>query len=234
MIIFIYWLKPKEQPSIPQSAIPNQTITNQDSDNQQIENNDVVQNIKIDKFVPNLIWKDKTLNINGKELDYKFGQGNPEEVALKPEDYLAKGEKDGLPYVTKEAEKNLKDFLSDEDLPAILDKCENYNRQNMIKLNPNIPINQLPILLNPSDFDIENIMTVNTETGRKEINADIANRINEFLNTLSNPLEGTEFGDKCAGTAYSQSIEKIIKKFSILNKSYLNGGAGIKGYEWPN
>ena len=192
-----------------------------------------LKEIKVDKFLPNPNWKEKNLVFNGKKLHYKFGEGNPDETALQPEDYLAKGENDGIPYVTPETEKSLYDFLNDPDLPTVLDKCENYNRQNMVKLNPQLPIDQIPILLTPSDFDIENIMTITPNTGRKEINEDIANRMNEFLNILSNPIAGFEFGDQCAGTAYQQSIERIKINFSKFSKSYINGGEGIKGKDWP-
>lgn len=226
----IYWMSPDVE-------VPNNTEHLKEEKVDKVNNvsSEIKSNNKLTpvKFNPNTDWKDKTLNFNGKELNYKFGEGNPAETALSPDEYLAKGEKDGTPYVTPKTEKDLYNFLNDDDLPAVLDKCENYNRQNMIKLNPNLPVDQIPILLNPSDFDIENIMTINPETGRKEINEDIANRINEFLNILSNPMAGTEFGDKCAGIAYSQSIERIKNKFSEFNRSYINGGEGIKGSDWP-
>lgn len=220
----------------PQNSLenPNNNITNQKNDEKKSPNNvGKIKEIKLDKFSPNPNWKDKTFIFNGKELHYKFGEGNPEETALKPEDYLAKGENDGIPYVTPETEKNLYDFLTDPDLPTVLDKCENYNRQHMLKLNPQFSVDQIPILLRPSDFDIENIMTINPNTGRKEINEDIANRMNEFLNILSNPIAGSEFGDKCAGTAYQSSIERIKINFSKFSESYINGGEGIKGKDWP-
>lgn len=228
----IYWMSPEVE--VPNNAehLKEEKVDKLNNVSSETESN-TNKKITLVKFNPNTHWKDKTLNFNGKELNYKFGEGNPAETALSPDEYLAKGEKDGTPYVTTKTEKDLYDFLSDDDLPAVLDKCENYNRQNMIKLNPNLPVDQIPILLNPSDFDIENIMTINPEIGRKEINEDIANRINEFLNILSNPMAGTEFGDKCAGTAYSQSIERIKNKFSEFNRSYINGGEGIKGSDWP-
>ena len=227
----VYALKHSPQNSLEN---PNNNITNQKNDEKKSPNNEgKIKEIKLDKFSPNPNWKDKTFIFNGKELHYKFGEGNPEETALKPEDYLAKGENDGIPYVTPETEKNLYDFLTDPDLPTVLDKCENYNRQHMLKLNPQLSVNQIPILLRPSDFDIENIMTINPNTGRKEINEDIANRMNEFLNILSNPIAGSKFsnkfGDKCAGTAYQQSIERIKINFSKFSESYINGGEGIKG-----
>ncbi|MCH7335192.1 hypothetical protein [Acinetobacter sp. NIPH 2699] len=234
-ITFIYWLAPKiqskENVGIPldKSSLPEtpSTVSNQSNDSN-------LQNIKIDKFEPKTIWKDKTLNINGKNLHYKFGEGNPIETALSPEEYLPKGEKDGIPYVTPKTEENLLNFLSDEDLPAVLDKCENYNRYEMQKLNPNIPVNQLPILLQPTDFDIENILIVDEKTGRKEINQPLVNQINEFMNLLSNPLSGTEFSDKCAGIAYKESIERIKNKYYEFTKSYVNTGDALPSETWTN
>lgn len=229
----IFWLKPSFQNDVvdkPSEELKSEgVLVEQQATDEQKQR---MQQVKFDKFSPNTEWKDKSLNFNGKELHYKFGDGNPAETALMPEDYLAKGEKDGTPYVTPEAEKNLYDFLADDDLAAVLDKCENYRRQNTIKLNPNIPIDQLDFLLTPSDFDIENLMILNTETGRKEIDQFRIDRISEFLNLLSNPMTGTEFGDKCAGTAYSQSIERIKNNFSSFSRSYVNTGEGIPASFW--
>ena len=235
IVVFIIYVVYSLQ-DIPEnkSVHSNNHIENQKNNKASASNkSEQLKEIKVDKFLPNPNWKEKNLVFNGKKLHYKFGEGNPNETALQPEDYLAEGENDGIPYVTPETEKNLYDFLNDPDLPTVLDKCENYNRQNMVKLNPQLPIDQIPILLTPSDFDIENIMTINPNTGRKEINEDIANRMNEFLNILSNPIAGFEFGDQCAGTAYQQSIERIKINFSKFSKSYINGGEGINGKDWP-
>lgn len=231
VISIIYWLVPSNDSPRNQS----QTSESKEhiSNNNSIQQKNLVkEHIKIDKFNPNTVWKDKTINFNGKTLHYKFGEGNPEETALLPEDYLAKGEDDGIPYVTPITEEKLYEFLSDQDLPQVLDKCENYNRQEMARLNPNIPINQLPILLQPTDFDIENILIINKDTGRKEINQSIVNQMGEFFTLLNNPLAGSEFSDKCAGVAYKESIQRIQEKFSNFTKSYTNTGAGLPSSIW--
>ena len=119
-------------------------------------------------FVPNTNWSDKTLNINGKQLTYRFGEGNPPEVALNPEQYLPKGDKDGIPYVTPKAEQQLKEFLSDKNLPELLNKCANFVNNQVIAQNPNVPKEQLVALMSNSDFDIENYLvnpTLNTFRG---------------------------------------------------------------------
>jgi len=232
LVGFIYYFYPKNQDDRLNSQQGSSETKDQLNKNSSIASNEVNPKVKFEKFNPQLNWKDKKLKINGKEIDYRFGEGNPEEVALNPEDYRAKGDHDGIPYVTPETEKNLNDFLSDSDLPDILDKCENYNRNEMARLNPNIPANQLPILLSSSDFDIENLMKIDPNTGRKEIDLSIINRINDFMNTLSNPMSGDEFAVKCAGTSYLQSIERIKQKFTTLNKSYTNTGGGVLGKEW--
>lgn len=214
-------------PPTSEKSLQHAEILEHDEQKQKIENK-----VNFDEFVPNLVWKDKFLNIHGKRLHYKFGEGNPLETALAPEDYLAKGENDGIPYVTSDTEHKLLEFLSDRDLPAILNKCENYNRKKMVRLNPNIPVNQIPILLQPSSFDIENILVIDLETGRKEINQPIINQMNEFFNLLNNPLSGSEFSDKCIGIAYSESIQRIQNKFSDFTKSYINTGEALPSSVW--
>lgn len=237
-IAIIWWLFPKNQnnytPQQHSNAIQKaQTIAkNIDSKNPIGITPKTAEKIKVDKFQPNFMWKDKEIYFKGKKLIYRFGEGNPPETALAPKDYLAKGEQDGIPYVTPITERKLQDFLSDKDLPEILDKCENYNRQEMARLNPKLPISQLPILIQPSDFDIDNILIINDENGRKEINQSIVNQMNEFFTLLNNPLAGSEFSDKCAGIAYKDTVQRIQNKFSEFTKSYVNTGEAIPSSAW--
>lgn len=233
VLFLIYWyLSPNNEKNTANKNDSSQTSQN-DHFNQNMANKPITQpDIQSVKFDPNAKWKDKVLNFKGKNLEFRFGEGNPPETALSPEEYLAKGENDGLPYVTPDTEKKLYDFLTDEDLPEVLDKCENYNRKEMVKLNPNVPQSQLPILLSPKDFDIENILVIDKETGRKEIDQTIVNQMNEFFNLLNNPLTGSEFSDKCIGPAYNNSIKRIQNKFSDFTKSYINTGEGLSGDVW--
>lgn len=45
-------------------------------------------------------------------------------------------------------------------------------------------------------------------------------------------MTGTEFGDKCAGTAYSQSIGRMKNIFLVFAKSYIHTGEGIPASFW--
>ena len=183
-------------------------------------------------FVPNTNWSDKTLNINGKQLTYRFGEGNPPEVALNPEQYLPKGEKDGIPYVTPKAEQQLKEFLSDKNLPELLNKCANFVNNQVIAQNPNVPKEQLVALMSNSDFDIENYLVIDKETGRKTINPNVDYKINDFLNTLNNPMERNPLVTQCFGLNRMDDFNKIQSEFHQLGREYTNTGAGIKGSEW--
>lgn len=185
-------------------------------------------------FVPNTNWSDKTLNINGKQLTYRFGEGNPPEVALNPEQYLPRGDKDGIPYVTPKAEQQLKEFLSDKNLPELLNKCANFVNNQVIVQNPNVPREQLVSLMNNSDFDIENYLVIDKETGRKTINPNVDYKINDFLNTLNNPLERSPLVMQCFGLNRMDDFNKIQSEFQQLGREYTNTGAGIKGSEWKN
>ena len=145
-IALIYWMSPKSEVTKNNTGLTENSTVKSIGVESDVEINSDNKIIPV-KFNPNTHWKDKQLKFNGKDLNFKFGEGNPPETALTPEEYLPKDEKDGIPYVTPNTEANLLDFLSDQDLPAVLDKCENYNRQEMQKLNPNIPASQLPVLL---------------------------------------------------------------------------------------
>lgn len=185
-------------------------------------------------FVPNTNWSDKTLNINGKQLTYRFSEGNPPEVALNPEQYLPRGDKDGIPYVTPKAEQQLKEFLSDKNLPELLNKCANFVNNQVIVQNPNVPREQLVSLMNNSNFDIENYLVIDKETGRKTINPNVDYKINDFLNTLNNPLERSPLVMQCFGLNRMDDFNKIQSEFQQLGREYTNTGAGIKGSEWKN
>lgn len=108
------------------------------------------------QFQPKTDWSDKTMDFNGTKLSYKFGEGNPSKVALLPEQYLPRNGKEGMPYVTAKVEYQLKAFLSDKNLPELLNKCVNYLNDNMAAQNPDIPVNQMVSVLDNKDVDIEN------------------------------------------------------------------------------
>lgn len=85
-----------------------------------------------------------------------------------------------MPYVTAKAEYQLKEFLSDKNLPELLNKCVNYLNDNMVAQNPNIPVNQMVSVLDNKDVDIENYLIIDEKTGRKMINPESDYRMNDF------------------------------------------------------
>lgn len=195
-----------------------------------------VANIKVDNvqpvdnnfarktFQPKTEWSDKTINFNGTELSYKFGEGNPSAVALPPEQYLPKNGEDGIPYVTAKAEYQLKAFLLDKSLPELLDKCVNYLNATMIAQNPQIPVSQMVSVLENKDVDIENYLIIDKETGRKMINPETDYRMNDFLNTLNNPLADSPIVSQCFGLDRMLDFEEIQNKFYALGREYTHIG----------
>lgn len=179
------------------------------------------------QFQPKTDWSDKTMDFNGSQLSYKFGEGNPSEVALLPEQYLPRNGKQGMPYVTAKAEYQLKAFLSDKNLPELLDKCVNYLNDNMAAQNPDIPVNQMVSVLDNKDVDIENYLIIDKETGRKMINPESDYRMNDFLNTLNNPLSGSPIAIECFGLNRMQDFDELERKFHALGREYIHTGKGM-------
>lgn len=179
------------------------------------------------QFQPKTDWSDKTMDFNGTKLSYKFGEGNPSEVALLPEQYLPRNGKEGMPYVTAKAEYQLKAFLSDKNLPELLNKCVNYLNDNMITQNPDIPANQMVSVLDNKDVDIENYLIIDKETGRKMINPESDYRMNDFLNTLNNPLSPSLIAIECFGLNRMQDFDELQRKFHALGREYTHTGKGM-------
>ena len=239
LLALFLWSKSEDNPAnyslSTDQPVSESTSANIDMQEANIENTNsqtINKTLPLKEFQPKTDWSDKTIDFNGTELFYKFGEGNPSEVALLPEQYLPKNEKDGIPYVTAKAEYQLKEFLSDENLPELLNKCVNYLNNRMIAQNPNIPVNQMVSVLDNKDVDIENYLIIDEETGRKMINPESDYRINDFLNTLNNPLERSPLVMECFGLNRMQDFEELQKKFHALGREYTNTGKGIQGSDW--
>ena len=244
VIFFLFsllWLKPEDNPS---NYSSNLVKEQKDIDEKVIDNteNDFLMNnesyteseniISERKFYPKTEWSEKNIKINGINITYKFGEGNPPEVSLSPDKYLPNDEKDGIPYVTAKAEHQLKDFLSDDNLPELLNRCVNFLDKQMRLQNPTIPANNLPSILDNRDVDMENYLIIDEETGRKMINQDIDSRMNDFLNIMNNPLDSSPLAMTCFGLNRMQDFEVLQKKFHDLGREYMNTGKGIKSSEW--
>lgn len=236
LLASLLWLKPEDNPSN-YSANADKHVSESTSIDTNIKNANIEgtksqpinRSFPRKEFQPKTDWSDKTMDFNGTELSYKFGEGNPSEVALLPEQYLPKNEKDGMPYVTAKAEYQLKEFLSDKNLPELLNKCVNYLNNNMVAQNPGVPINQMASVLDNKDVDIENYLIIDEETGRKMINTESDYRMNDFFNTLNNPLARSPIAMECFGLNRMQDFEELQKKFHNLGREYTNTGKGIKG-----
>ncbi|WP_201606732.1 hypothetical protein [Psychrobacter okhotskensis] len=176
------------------------------------------------QFQPKTDWSDKTMDFNGTQLSYKFGEGNPSEVALLPEHYLPRKGSEGMPYLTAKTEYLLKAFLSDKNLPQLLNKCVNYLNDNMAAQNPDIPVNQMVSVLDNKDVDIENYLIIDKETGRKMINPKSDYRMNDFLNTLNNPLSRSPIAIECFELNRMQDFEELQRKFHVLGREYTHTG----------
>lgn len=179
------------------------------------------------EFQPKTAWSDKTMDFNGTKLSYKFGEGNPSEVALLPVHYLPRNGREGMPYVTAKAEYQLKAFLSDKNLPELLNKCVNYLNDNMITQNPNVPASQMVSVLDNNDVDIENYLIIDKETGRKMINPESDYRMNDFLNTLNNPLTRSPVAIECFGLNRMQDFDELQRKFHALGREYAHTGKSM-------
>lgn len=241
LLALIFWLKPTNNslnPSVNVDPQPLENVSEGLNENRQEENTGLgnsqsVENVlPTQEFKPKTDWADKTIDFNGTELSYKFGEGNPSEVALSSEQYLPKGEKDGVAYVTPKAEYQLKEFLSDENLPELLNKCINYLNKQMIAKNPGVSADQMVSILDNKDVDIENYLIIDKETGRKMINPESDYRMNDFLNVLNNPLDRSPVAMECFGLNRMQDFSDIQKKFHDLGREYTNTGKSIQGSEW--
>lgn len=235
IILIVLWLKPynklggNNETSIRTASISNEHPENTTSI-ENIESEATLpkkdaasrQTYPNETFHPNLEWSDKSVQFKGSVLSYKFGEGNPSQVALLPEQYLSRDVVDAMDYVTPDVEYKLKAFLSDKNLPELLNKCVNYLNNNMQATNPDIPADQLPLILQNKDVDIENYLMIDKQTGRKTINSDIDNRMNDYLNILNNPLDQSPLFLECFGLNKAQDFEKIEDKFHELGRAFIN------------
>jgi hypothetical protein len=169
--------------------------------------------VKLPPFVmPNLAWKDKTRTINGRLVTYKFGEGNPREVALDINDYNGRN---GvyINYVTPEVERNLQVFLSNPELKQMIDRCGSILGRD--KIDPEIPLIQNPsAVLNSQILSLESMLQINIETGRKEINYDAM----IALNAAFNKLNSLNKNNQCSGNGF----KNIYAQFGRFTSSYIN------------
>lgn len=174
---------------------------------------------------PNLNWREKEILLNDKIIKYVFGQGNPIEVSLDPKEYKAPSKlKDGLPYVTPKSEYALREFLSDPMLYNFINRCSQYiYQEDTLYVDNSMEINNL---------SMENMLYIDQETHRKEINKRILENFNLIKNIVLNPLTDGDmydgFGKKCLSRDDFAGFKILSEKFSEIGREYMNA-SGFSG-----
>ncbi len=167
---------------------------------------------------PNTQWKTRTIN----GITYVFGEGNPTEVALtgSMNEYLrtVNPNTGNAPYgyINPQTELALKEFVSDEKLPYVLEKCSDYfdpwNKNQKPEWNRF-----------PPNLDLDTLLIVDPETGKKEINPALINVIYPLFSVVDGPTADKNPLHSCLGNEYPYARE-LMEKLSITFRYYMKGG----------
>ncbi len=153
-------------------------------------------------------WNTRTLEINGKPISYIFGDGNPSDVALTPEEIAKLPEivrtlpSNHTTYMKAEAEWAMKDFLEYQELPKLLKQCNKI------------------VAISPQDLSMENILYVDKETGRKEFQKELISSIGDSFAALRSPSNPEKWKD-CLNESELYKLDEIEGKFSKVIENYI-------------
>lgn len=176
---------------------------------------DPVAEYSNDKFPkiaqPKTSWEDRTLIINGVATTYKFGEGNPSNVTLSGKDLEDFWKNNGNGYITPESEKSMKTFLENPDLPYFLERC--YKQIDWYSDQREFYQEWEKF---PTNLDMNDIMYVDENTGRKEFKTNTMLSLNQ---TFSN-LDQLELDEKDRGWAKCLSNNEYIQKFLPLREQF--------------
>lgn len=214
----LYWFKPQQKSVKISQPIP--PISSKDNQPNYIENqthNLPVTKIEDTKFqMPNAVWTERDLTINGKKIHYIFGQGNPAEVALQKSDYTGEGKWQN--YVTIETELALKDFLTNPSLKDLIDNCSkefDLNEPSLVGFQ----------ITDSKQLDINHLLLVDLETGRKQLHEPNIDALAQVMMTITNPL----FSDKnqlpierCLMPNQVAGVLKLRDDIGRVTESYIN------------
>ncbi len=166
---------------------------------------------------PNTEWKTRTIN----GISYVFGEGNPKEVALtgSMDEYLRtiNPNTGNAPYgyMNPQTEIALKEFVSDEKLTYVLEKCSDYfdpwNKNQKPEWNRF-----------PPNLDLDTLLIVDPETGKKEINPVVINVIYPLFSVVDGPTADNNLLYSCLGNEYSYARE-LMGKLSTTFRYYTKG-----------
>lgn len=192
--------------------------------------------VKLPPFnMPDTSWTEKKIKFKGKIITYKFGEGNPAEVALKPEDYNgSKGVYED--YVTPETEKNLYEFLSNPLLKKIIDKCGSTIGRGAVDLS--VPLIQnFGAVLDDKEISMEKMLKIDKETGRKYIDNDRTIALAGSLGMLDHPLaesQSKKLKYQCLNFYDLTDFKNLDQQFGKFAESYINGPVGYYGDDPKN
>lgn len=229
---FIYWLKPnnsllgqsisdsdksQNQPLPSPTGVPdNLPVTIATSKGISSENNKASNAEPAQKgfVMPNADWPTRTQNFNGKAITYVFGQGNPAEVALNPDQY--RGDGHWQDYVTPATEAYLKAFLTDPNLKIFIDRCG-----HKMGLDQDHSIADFD-MTKGEDLDINKLLLIDPLTGRKQLANDRVFAISQVLASASHQLDGESVSWSCLNGRELEGFNHLHDTFDKMTESYLN------------
>jgi hypothetical protein len=161
---------------------------------------------------PDTKWEARTIN----GITYRFGEGNPKEVELSPEEIRDLQSK-GYGYISPKAEYALKNLLESDDFIHILNKCSDL-----------LDIGNLDTTKNnwekwPPNLDMETMLIIDPETKRKDINNIYLAIIEPAFSYLVSPVvdQNNPFRT-CIGDDFPMAI-RAIGKMDTVTRSYMKG-----------
>lgn len=170
---------------------------------------------------PSTQWATKTVN----GVSYVFGEGNPKEVAPKREEYVDDFSFLHDDVVSAQTEKNLHDFLSNPMLETVINRCGEILKSDMYADSK--ILRNLPDAIFEENFDIENILYVDTNRGgQKKINLNHLDAFGAAFSQISESIthNSTENASgRCLSLGEQAGFEKLISQYSNIYMSYWDG-----------
>jgi len=202
---------------------------------------------------PNTEWKARTITLSdGRVVTYRFGEGNPEEVALtlsgiedlgkeqcnhfeteKGKAFYDAGLCDpntGLRYVSPEVEKHIQVALSDPSWYNLATECEKAIRvkdEDRINEKTDPSIMYYDKMFTPGFLDIENFITIDPMTGMKKLDMGRSIRLATHLmramyNGYKNPTDWVNPYGDCVDRHGSNIVRHLEQAVDLYNAPLYN------------
>lgn len=165
----------------------------------------------------NTNWAPRTQIVSGKVVSYIFGNGNPPEVSLQPDQYVEKqvGKywNPGVPYVTPAVEVGVKDFLSSSQLQAIYAACKKNGQA------------KISTAMESLSLDINDYLLIDPKTGRKSLSNERINKAADVLDALFDEVQDLPYENsvlnKCFPGQKSLAMENLDALGGFFTKIWL-------------